>query len=485
MTREFIWAFRSLRKNPLFTTAVTAILALGIGANTAIFSIVDAVLLRPPAYEAASRLVRIEETSTKKTVNRIPAHDYLMWSARSDLFERTAGHLRDDVTISGAGEPDQVIARRTTPGLFSLLGVRAQLGRPLGDADHEALLSDRLWRRRFHADPDVIGRAMTISDESYMIVGVMPPEFEFPYADVEMWLPLRPAAGGTQGWVQGAVARIREGLSVSQVQGAMEIVARQLEREDPQGNAGLQIVVSSWRDDIGVKYEQTLVLILAAVGLVLLIACADVGSLLLSRAVQRQKEMAIRASLGAAFGRLLRQVLAESLALALAGSMAGIGVAYYTVHLLTRQIAAMPVEIPRYANGRPQQPPAGRADYLWLQDGDDAGCLRAPQAALERTQAARAGGRVWRRRRYAVVARQGWAESAGRTGEGAQARPAGNLLAHGARLHRRGRLFPRAGDRKLRQDCFRREAADADRSRRGIRTVPRRPRLIVNDAAEA
>ena len=346
MTREFIWAFRSLRKNPLFTTAVTAILALGIGANTAIFSIVDAVLLRPPAYEAASRLVRIEETSTKKTVNRIPAHDYLMWSARSDLFERTAGHLRDDVTISGAGEPDQVIARRTTPGLFSLLGVRAQLGRPLGDADHEALLSDRLWRRRFHADPDVIGRAMTISDESYMIVGVMPPEFEFPYADVEMWLPLRPAAGGTQGWVQGAVARIREGLSVSQVQGAMEIVARQLEREDPQGNAGLQIVVSSWRDDIGVKYEQTLVLILAAVGLVLLIACADVGSLLLSRAVQRQKEMAIRASLGAAFGRLLRQVLAESLALALAGSMAGIGVAYYTVHLLTRQIAAMPVVLP-------------------------------------------------------------------------------------------------------------------------------------------
>jgi predicted permease len=346
MTREFIWAFRSLRKNPLFTTSVTAILALGIGANTAIFSIVDAVLLRPPAYEAASRMVRIEETSTKKVINRIPANHYLMWSARSDMFEKTAGHLRDDVTISGAGEPDQVIARRATPGLFALLGVRAQLGRPLGDADHEALLSDRLWRRRFHAGPDVIGRAMTISDESYVIVGVMPPEFEFPYADVEMWIPLRVAAGGAQVGVQGVVARIREGLSVSQVQSAMEIVARQLEREDPQANAGLQIVVSPYRDDIGVKYEKTLVLILAAVGLVLLIACADVGSLLLSRAVQRQKEMAIRASLGAAFGRLLRQVLAESLALAAAGSMAGIGVAWYTVHLLTRQIASMPVVLP-------------------------------------------------------------------------------------------------------------------------------------------
>ena len=116
MAKEFLWAFRSLRKNPLFTTAVTAILALGIGANTAIFSIVDAVLLRPPAYEAPSRLVRIEETSTKKTINRIPANHYRMWSARSDLFEKTAGHLRDDVTISGSGEPDQVIARPIASG---------------------------------------------------------------------------------------------------------------------------------------------------------------------------------------------------------------------------------------------------------------------------------------------------------------------------------------------------------------------------------
>src|ERR1017187_10493982 len=160
MAREFLAAFRWLRRNPLFTLAVTAILALGIGANTAIFSIVDAVLLRPLPYEAASRMVRIEETSTKKPMNRIPAHHYQTWSARSDLFEKTAGHSRDDVTIYVAGEPDQVIARRATPGLFSLLGARAALGQPLGDADHEAVLSDRLWRRRFHAAPRIAGRAI-------------------------------------------------------------------------------------------------------------------------------------------------------------------------------------------------------------------------------------------------------------------------------------------------------------------------------------
>src|SRR5260370_1221422 len=258
MTGDVLWAFRWLRKNPLFAVAVTAILALGIGANTAIFSIVDAVLLRPPLYEAASRLVRIEETSAKRTLNRISSHDYLTWSNRRDLFEKTAGHLRDDVTIYGAGEPDQVIARRTTPGLFSMLGVPAKLGRPLGSGDRKALLTDRLWRRRFHADPAAVGRTITISDEAYTIVGVMPPEFEFPYADVEMWLPLRMAAGGGEAGVQEAVARLRPGLSLSQVQGALEITSRQLEQEDPQAKAGLRIVVSPCPDDIGRNYEQTL-----------------------------------------------------------------------------------------------------------------------------------------------------------------------------------------------------------------------------------
>ena len=174
----------------------------------------------------------------------------------------------------------------------------------------------------------------------------MPAEFEFPYAEVEMWLPLRMGAGGPQAGVQEGIARLRPGLTLSQVQSALEITSRQLEQEDPQARAGLRIVVPPGATISARKYEQTLVFILIAVGLVLLIACADVGSLLLSRAVQRQQEIAIRASLGAAFGRLLRQLLAESFVLAAAGSVAGIVVAHYTVRLLTRQLAAMPVVLP-------------------------------------------------------------------------------------------------------------------------------------------
>src|SRR5258708_7065577 len=137
MTKDLVWAFRWLRKNPLFTVAVTSILALGIGANTAVFSIFGAVLLRPLPYESSGPLVRIDEASTKRLVSGVPAVDYLRWRDRSDLFERTVPYLKDTVTLLGGAEPDQVIALRTGGGLFSLLGVRARLGRALLDSDDE------------------------------------------------------------------------------------------------------------------------------------------------------------------------------------------------------------------------------------------------------------------------------------------------------------------------------------------------------------
>jgi putative ABC transport system permease protein len=350
MTKDLLWALRWLRKNPLFTAAVTAILALGIGANTAVFSIVDAVLLRPLPFESSSRLARIEEIGTKGPTTTVTAQDYLTWRSRSDVFEKTAAHVRDDVTITGAGEPQQVIARRASAGLFSLLGVHARLGRTLTESDGEfsapnaAVLSDRLWRRMFHADPAVVGRTFTVLDEVYTIVGVMPLEFEFPNSAAEMWIPLRLTAASTN--LVEVVARTKQGITVPQAQGAMEIVARQWEREDPRRRAGLRILVSPWRDVLAHEYELTLVFILVAVGLVLLIACADVGSLLLSRAVQRQRELAIRASLGAGFWRVLRQLLAESLVLAALGSAAGIALAYYGLQFLTRQISALPIVLP-------------------------------------------------------------------------------------------------------------------------------------------
>jgi putative ABC transport system permease protein len=350
MTRDLLNALRFFGKHPLFTLAVTAILGLGIGANTAAFSIVDAVLLRPLPYQSSERLVRIVEANQKLVINTVPPEHYQLLESRRDIFDRTAPYVKDVVTLTNIGEPEQVFAERTSTQVFSLLGIPARLGRSLVDSDdvpgapNVVVLSDRLWRRLFHADPGVIGRPITASDEVYTIVGVMPVEFEFPQSNIDMWIPLR-FAPGFKGWLE-IVARTKPGLSLAQAQSAMEIVARQLEQENRKENAGLRIVVSPWREILDRQYQLSLVFILAAVGLVLLIACANVGSLLLSRAVQRQKEIAIRAALGADFWRILRQLLAESFVLAVAGSVAGIVIAHYAVELLLKQLVALPIILP-------------------------------------------------------------------------------------------------------------------------------------------
>ncbi len=338
-------------KNPWFLAAVIAILALGIGANTAVFSIADAVLLRPPPYQAATRLVSIKQTTPKWEMSVIGVKDYLFWADRRDLFEKSVPYRRDIVTMMNAGVPNQVFIVRTSAQLFSLLGVGAKIGRTLLDSDdapngsNAAVISDRLWRRDFGTDPGVIGRTITISDEAFTIVGVMPPEFEFPLSQEEMWVPLRLNAGSTG--ILEVVARLRKGVTAAQAQSAMQVVARQLEQREPQEKAGLRIVVSPWREALGEKYEQSAVLILVAVGLVLMIACANVSSLLLSRAVQRQREIAIRASLGAGFWRVARELLAESLILAAMGSIAGLAIARLVLQVLLRQLAALPVVLPR------------------------------------------------------------------------------------------------------------------------------------------
>jgi putative ABC transport system permease protein len=347
MLRDLAGAWRWLRRNPLFASSVVAILALGIGANTVVFSIVDAVLLRPLPYESADRLVQVVTTTTKNQIALVPAQDFLRWRDRRDLFDKIIPHQRDTVTLTGDGQPDQVIALRTAGALFPLLGVRPLLGRTLFESDDDgkvAVLSDRLWRRRYQADPNVAGRTVTIAGEPHTIAGVMPPEFEFPSSEYEMWLPLRITAASTNFFQ--VLARRQDGVSLAQVQSAMRVVASQLEQENPKEKAGLQIGVTPWNETPNSKYELTLVFVLGAVGLVLLIACADVGSLLLSRAVQRQKEIAIRASLGAGWWRVMRQLLAESAVLSLLGSVAGIALARVLLGLLTRLLAALPIVLP-------------------------------------------------------------------------------------------------------------------------------------------
>jgi predicted permease len=326
------------------------ILALGIGANTAVFSIVDAVLLQPLPYKSPEKLVRIEENALKRPMSGVAAEDYLRWKDRSDLFEKTVPFIRDTVTLTGAGDPDQIIAMRASGALFPMLGVRPRMGRALLESDDDpaaarvAVISDRLWRRRFQADPRVIGRTITVSEEVFTIAGIMPREFAFPSSEVELWLPLR-VTPGFKMWFQ-VVARLKPGITVQQAGSALQIVARQLEQEDPKQKAGLRLDVAQWTETADRKYELTLVFVLAAVGLVLLIACADVGSLLLSRAVQRQREIAIRASLGAGLWRVARQLMAESLVLAVLGSVVGITVARYALQFLSNQLAALPIVLP-------------------------------------------------------------------------------------------------------------------------------------------
>lgn len=350
MLRDLLWALRWLRRNPLFTAAVTAILALGVGVNTAVFCIVDAVLLRPLPYPSAHRLVRIDETSTRRLISGVPVADYFRWRDHPGIFEKTVPFIKDAVTLTGGVQPDQVYALRTSGGLFPLLGVHAAIGRTLVDADDNpaspkaAVLSDLLWRRLYQANPAVIGRTLTVSGEAYTIVGVMPPEFEFQYSNVELWVPLRLTLA-TSHWLQ-VVAGLKPSVTPAQVQSALAIDAGQLQREDPAERAGLRITVSPWSEVPDRKYELTLIFVLAAVALVLLIACADVGGLLLSRAVQRQREIAIRASLGAGLWRVARQMMAESLVLAALGSIAGIAGARYLLPFLTGQLAAVPNILP-------------------------------------------------------------------------------------------------------------------------------------------
>ena len=353
--RDVLLAVRWLRRNPLLTLAITGILGLGIAASTAVFSVVDPVLLRPLPYQAADRLVSVTESTPKRITDFTPAADFRYWSERTRAFDQIVPFRKDMVTITNVPTPDQVWAVRTSGRLFEVIGATAKLGRTLVDSDdHVVVLSHRLWSSLFHADPSIVGRAITVSGESFTVAGVLPEDFEFYSAAIDVWLPLRVTPASN--FAVSVLARLKDGVSLERAQADLDISAHELTARDPQNEAGLKIKVASWREDPSKQYKRSLECLLAAVGLLLLIACANSSSLLLSRTIQRQKEIAIRASIGAPFRRVVAQLLAESLVLAGLGCAAGAGAAWLTLKLLVRQLAALPVNIPHISrvalNGR-------------------------------------------------------------------------------------------------------------------------------------
>ena len=341
--RDLRFAVRSLARAPLFTLFAVASLALGIGANTALFTALHALVLRPLPYPQPERLMKLWETSAwqgQPGWSAVSVPNLRDWREQNAAFSGIAAYVRDGVNLAGRGETERASAARVESGLFPLLGVSPALGRTIlpeeniEGGNRVAVLSDGLWRRRYGADRAIVGRAVQIDGVAHTVVGVMPAGFQFPpRSDVELWVPLtfnrftREARGNH--WLE-AVARLRAGVPLETARENMNAIARRIYPEDPaHGVSVLPLHGETVR-----ATAQVLLVLFGAVGFVLLLACANVAHLVLARMGAQKRELAVRAALGAGRWRIVRLLLVEILLVALAGGIAGLALAWESLRVL-------------------------------------------------------------------------------------------------------------------------------------------------------